>query len=145
MISVMRFAGTLSAFASERAERPRGTRNSSRRTSPGWVRMRAMSPRSMIVHDLDAFRSVRRPAETDAPLPVDPNTELASAVAFERLELIARWRTQVIEPHRRVQHIELAFRHGLKGPPVRRADTVAEEPLSRPVSEAPDHGPICDT
>src|SRR5262245_15300453 len=111
MISVMRFAGTPSAFASARAERPRGTRNSSRRTSPGWVRMRAMLPRSMIVHDLDALRSVRRPAETDAPLPVDPDAELASAVALEGLKLIAGWRAQLIESHRSVQHIKLACRH----------------------------------
>src|SRR5262245_7585980 len=133
MISVMRFAGTPSTFASARAERPSGTRNSSRRTSPGWVRMRAMSPRSMIVHDLDVCRSVRRPTETDAPLAVDPDAELAHAVASECLKLIARWRAQLVESYRRIQHIELACRHGRKGSPLRRADAITEESLSCPV------------
>src|SRR5262245_343176 len=110
MISVMRFAGTPSAFAKVRAERSRGMRNSSRRISPGWVRIRAMSPHSMIVDDLDVFWPVWRPAETDAPLPVDPDAELAPAVALERLKLIPRWRAQLVEAHRRIEHIKLARR-----------------------------------
>src|ERR1043166_6151839 len=45
MISVRRLAGTPSTFAKALADRPSGTRYSSRKTSPGWVRRRRFALR----------------------------------------------------------------------------------------------------
>jgi hypothetical protein len=57
-ISPIRVAGTRSANANALAERPSGFMNSSRRTSPGWVRMRAIACPSAIIDDLDPFAAL---------------------------------------------------------------------------------------
>ncbi len=41
------------------------------------------------------MRAVRFPAETDAPLVIDPDGILALAIAFESFESIARWDSQL--------------------------------------------------
>src|SRR5215470_14871537 len=99
----------------------------------------------MIVDDLDVFGPVWRPTETDAPLPVDPDAELLSTVALESLKLISWWRAQLVEAYRRIEHIKLACCYCLTSSPLTRANAIAEESLSRPISEAPDHMPLCDT
>jgi hypothetical protein len=83
----------------------------------------------MIINDLDIFRPVWRPAETDAPLPVDPDAELSYAVTLERLKLISRRRAQLIEAYRRIEHVKLARRYRLKSPPLTRADAIPKESL----------------
>src|SRR5262249_9288748 len=139
MISVIRFAGTPSNFASARAERPSGRRYSSRSTSPGCVRTRGMLVSSMIVYDLDVLGPFRRPAKADSPLSIDPDAILTFAIALERFKMIAWRRPQVVESHGSVDHIELSLRDCLERPPSRRADAVAEEPFGCPIGEAPDH------
>jgi hypothetical protein len=61
------------------------------------------------------------------------------------LKLISWWPAQLVEAHRRIEHVKLARRHRLKSPPLSRADAIPEKSLSRPVSEAADHAPLCDT
>src|ERR1700686_3534282 len=122
MISVRRLAGTSSSFASARADRPSGTRYSSRSTSPGCVRTRAIVASSMIVRDLHGLRAVRRPAEADAPLPVDTNGILSAAIASQCFQPIARRGAQIIKPGCCVHHVQLAQGHVLDAPPARRAD-----------------------
>jgi len=72
-------------------------------------------------------------------LPIDPDAVLARAVALQGFKLIA-WRgTQVAEPCRRVQHIELTQCHALERSPARRTRAVSKEALGCPIGEAPDH------
>ena len=70
-ISPIRVAGTRSANGNALAERPSDFINSSRRTSPGWVRMRAIACPSVIIDDLDPFGALA-PHKADAPLLIDP-------------------------------------------------------------------------
>jgi hypothetical protein len=78
-------------------------------------------------------------------LPVNPDAELSHAVALERLELISWWRAQLVEAHRRIEHVKLARRYRLKCPLLSRADAIPEKSLSSPVGETPDHALLCDT
>jgi hypothetical protein len=95
----------------------------------------------MIVDDLDLFGPICRPAETDTPLPVDPDAKLPSAIPLQGLKLISWWRAQFIEAHCRIEHIKLAGYCCLKSSPLTRANAITEESLSRPIGEAPDHVP----
>jgi len=51
----------------------------------------------MVVDDLDIFGVRAGPSETDAPLRVDSNAVLASTVAFQSFEPVARWVNQRAE------------------------------------------------
>ncbi len=57
----------------------------------------------MIVDDFYVIRIAVTPNETDAESVVDPNTVLATAVAFESLEPVAREDGQVLQPMGGVQ------------------------------------------
>jgi len=48
----------------------------------------------VVVHDLDAVRSIGLPDKADSPPVVDANAVLALAVGLQRLELVARWDAQ---------------------------------------------------
>ncbi len=52
----------------------------------------------MVIHDLDVVRPVLVPLETDAPLPVDSNAVLARAPAGEKLQLVAGWNAERVDP-----------------------------------------------
>ena len=58
-------------------------------------------PALVVVNDLNLLGSRRAPAEADAPLIVDADTELALAIAFKRLKSIAGRGTQELECCRR--------------------------------------------
>src|SRR5262245_21204398 len=145
MISVIRFDGTPSAFASARALISSGTRYSSRSTSPGWVRTRAMINSSMIIHDRYIFRTFGRPSKAHPPLPVDPDTVLTCAVALQGFELVAGRRSQIGKSRRSIEHIELAQRHRLECAPAGRTITVPKKSFGCPVGKAPDHALVCVT
>ncbi len=55
----------------------------------------------MIVDDFDLERGARLEAEADAPLVVDTDAVLAFAIAMERLQMVARRCSQVLENYRR--------------------------------------------
>jgi hypothetical protein len=78
---------------------PRGTRYPSGNTSPEWIGatvvVRATMSSSVLVDDLDLFRTGRGPAEADALLVdldavLDADAVLASSIAPELLEPVAR-------------------------------------------------------
>src|SRR2546430_5958004 len=52
---------------------------------------------SMVVNDLDLMGITLLPSEADAPLIVDPNTVLPSALPSKLLEPVPRRDTQIIE------------------------------------------------
>jgi hypothetical protein len=64
----------------------------------------------MVIDDLDRFGGALSPDETNPLLIVDPDAVLPCAIAFERLEAIARRCPQVDQPICRVEHVELAPR-----------------------------------
>jgi hypothetical protein len=92
----------------------------------------------MVVDNLNVKRIGVKPAKADAPLVVDPNTMLPSPIACQGFQMIARNRTQVRQGRRRVNLVQLTFRHGsnsLKLP----AKLAPENPLGLFISEGPNH------
>jgi hypothetical protein len=92
----------------------------------------------MIVHNLD-FKGIRTsPAETNAPLLVDPNAVLPLAIAAKGLQAIAGNGSKIGQYRSRLNVVKLPFRHDgntLKSP----AEFAAEHLLGLPVPERPDH------
>ena len=62
----------------------------------------------MVVDDLDLLGALTCPTESDAVALIDPDAVLATAVATEALEPIARRSSQVIEKGRRLDLVQLA-------------------------------------
>jgi hypothetical protein len=58
----------------------------------------------VVIHDLNIVRVALMPAETDAPLVINPDAPSASAVAFQRLQPIPRENTQIFQPSGMMQH-----------------------------------------
>jgi hypothetical protein len=52
------------------------------------------------------------PDEADAELVVDGNCMLTGALLSERVQLVARWQSQVIKPCGPVKHAQLPARYG---------------------------------
>ena len=63
---------------------------------------------SVVVNNFNIARAVRFPAETDAPLVIDPDGILAFAIAFESFESIAGWYSQLGQFGDRMKLSELA-------------------------------------
>src|SRR6476646_6021853 len=103
-------------------------------TSPGWIG----SSRSVIVDEFDMVRTSVLPYEADPPLPVDPDAVLASPVALQRLQPIARRNPKIVEHLGRVQLLQLPESRA-QDPGVVRSDALlAPEPLRVTVPERPD-------
>jgi hypothetical protein len=80
---------------------PKGLRNSSFSTSPGWAVTRlGVAIALVVVDDFDIGGSFLSPDKTDAPLVIDPDGVLASMVARQRFEPVGRWRAQIVETAR---------------------------------------------
>lgn len=71
---------------------------------------------SVVIDDLDLVYVSARPAQTNPPLVVDPDTVLCLAVALERLEPVSRRRHQVSERLRAENIEQLAARRALDCP-----------------------------
>ena len=63
----------------------------------------------MVIDDLNVVRTSGGPAKDDSPLRVDPDAVEPDEVAPECLQPIARRGSHVIEGHRGIEHIELAW------------------------------------
>jgi len=48
----------------------------------------------VVVGELDIIRTSFMPGETESPLGVDPNAELATSIASQPLKPVARWDAQ---------------------------------------------------
>jgi hypothetical protein len=96
----------------------------------------------VVVRDLDVVCIPRLPAETDAPLVVDPDTVLPGAVAHEFLQAVARWHTQVREINGGIELAELAERDALNVWRKTPRRLSLEEPSGLPVPKAPNHAGI---
>src|ERR1700722_13530818 len=94
-IRSIRVRGKPQALARAPADMFSGTKNSSRRTSPGCMGLSflAIAPSFLlvIVHNLDLRRAFRRPNKAYPELVVDPDRVLSFAVAYQRLKTVA-WR-----------------------------------------------------
>ena len=93
----------------------------------------------MIVDDLHIDGAVTSPYEADAPLFIDANRMLSLAVAFERLQTIARRHPQIAERFRVVQHVELSSRYFGDGPEMLRKSPAFEKGFCGNIFEALDH------
>src|SRR5258706_4914126 len=94
----MRVAGTRNAMASAFADIPRGRKNSSPSTSPGWVVTRlGIAAALVVVDDFDIGRTLLGPYETDAPLIVDADRMLAFSVCCKCFEPVRRGRAQIVD------------------------------------------------
>jgi hypothetical protein len=52
----------------------------------------------VIIHNLDFMCAILTPDENDPPLAVDPDRMLASPVASQRLQAVAGWKAQILQP-----------------------------------------------
>ena len=68
---------------------------------------------SVIVHDLDVLRALRRPDETEAKLIVDANAVLTHSVRGQRLQPIAGRYSKKVQRRSRVQLHQFAPRDRL--------------------------------
>src|ERR1700676_243946 len=114
-ICVTRLVGTSSLRASS-AALIWSACSSSARCSPGWIAVTAIKVLLVIVDNLDVRRTRRavRPLETDSPLIVNANAELALAVADQSFKAIPGQYGKVSQGHGRLQPIELQARGTLK-------------------------------
>jgi hypothetical protein len=65
----------------------------------------------MIVDDLDTVCGATLPDEAEPPSIVNPDAVLSNPVAFERLQVIAWRRAQIVEPDRGIQDSQLPACH----------------------------------
>ena len=70
----------------------------------------------MVVDDLHIVGISVTPDKADAPLIVDANAVLPSAVTFERFQVITRGRGQITKLRGNIQLPEFPLRHPLEGP-----------------------------
>ena len=92
----------------------------------------------MVIHNLNIFRFVAGPFETNSPLVVDAYAVLSLAVAFQRLEAIAGRNQQILQAAGLAQLQQLAPRR-----PLDRAEAghrlIAEQRLRLRRTEGLDH------
>lgn len=67
----------------------------------------------MVIHNFHLMRVFTLPLETNAPLLIDANAMLAGAIAFERLQAVARGQRQIPQRPRAMNLRQLAERHAL--------------------------------
>jgi hypothetical protein len=93
----------------------------------------------VIVDNFDLVCIAIAPSKTDAPLVIDSDAVLASAVASQFLQAIPRRRQQVLERIGRVHKDELPKHGALQRPRKPPHRFSAEETLSVAVGKAPNH------
>ena len=93
----------------------------------------------VIIHDLDVKGVPIPPSKADAPLVVDADTVLTSAIGRQFLETIAGRDPEILERGRRIELDQFAERHAQQAwrQPAHRLPP--EQALSVLAREAPDH------
>src|SRR5437016_2904028 len=146
-IRSIRVRGKPQALARAPADIFSGTRNSSRRTSPGCMGLSFLaivaSSLLVVAEDLDVRRAFPRPNKAHPELVVDPDRVLPLAIARQRLKTVAWRRPQVAEIARGVEVTQFPARHlDQIGRKALRAFAV-EDGFGGLVPEAPDHKAMC--
>ena len=108
-----------------------GSRNSSRRSSPGvmggsWAMVPSVVVGSVVVDNLDAIGAAVTPDEGNAELIVDSDAVLAAAISREGFEAVPGPDAWVIKGGGHLQLEKLALRHPLEGHEPPDAGTVGE-------------------
>src|SRR5579872_1858966 len=89
----IRVRGKPQALAREPADIFSGTKNSSRRTSPGCIGLSFLAIAAsfvlVVVHNLDLRRAFPRPNKAHSELVVDPDRILSLAIARQCLKTVA--------------------------------------------------------
>jgi hypothetical protein len=93
----------------------------------------------MVVHDTDGVRPVFAPNEHDPPLTVDADRMFASPIASERLQPIARRKSQIIYPFGRIYNAQLSPRRDRKLARKPPRQTAREDQSGGLVAKTPDH------
>ena len=96
----------------------------------------------MVIDDLHLFRASLGPAKADPPLLVDPDAMLPSPPAFERLELVAGWNPQVLQPSGDMHHRQLAAHHAEQVAGQLARHLPLEDFLRLFAGETPDHAGV---
>ena len=92
----------------------------------------------MVIHNLNLLRVSILPREADAVLVIDPDAVLPAPVSTKGLEVVARERSQVVEPCRGVQLHELAL-SDTGDAPKSAGRMTPEERFGVSMPEGPDH------
>ena len=109
----MRVAGTRNAIARAFADIPSGFRNSSSSTSPGCVVTRSGVPAagiledSVVIDDLDLLGVLAGPTEADAPLVIDADRVLATAIPLQGLQSITGRQPKESQLNRGIDQLQL--------------------------------------
>jgi hypothetical protein len=93
----------------------------------------------VVIGDLDLAWTFLGPDEAEAPLVVDADAPLTSAIAPQRLEPIARRDAEITQAVRRIQIDQLAGGDSRDRTPSRRADRAPKKPLGVTILKALDH------
>ena len=94
-ISLRRLCGMRVALAAASCVIAIGSKNSVRRMIPGWMReavgFMGLAWDLVVIDDLDLLGVLAGPTEADAPLVIDADGVLATAIALQGLQPVA-WR-----------------------------------------------------
>jgi hypothetical protein len=93
----------------------------------------------VIVHDLNVVGVAVPPAEANAPLIVDANAMVASAIAFELFEPIVRWHAEILELLGGVDEAQLAEHDPVKLGREPAHGFALEQTFGVAIAEALDH------
>lgn len=69
-----------------------------------WGLVQALA---VAMHNLDVFGASLGPPEADAVLAIDANAVLTGAISLQGLEMIPRWKSQVIQSYGIIHTIQL--------------------------------------
>ena len=96
----------------------------------------------MIVRHFDVVGVALLPTEADAPLVIDANAMLASAIARQSFQPIGRWNPQIVQALSDIELYQLAPRKAVQFGGKVAQELALKEPLGVLVAEGLDHEPI---
>ena len=95
----------------------------------------------VVIDNLHAFRvMVRRPAEADAPLVIDPDAILSAPVSLQSLKTVSRRDPEVIQPRCGIKKHQFAPGGAFKTTKC-SDELIVEQPFRVPIGKASDHEP----
>jgi len=108
------------------------------RISPGWIG--SIRSVSVVVDELDIFRTSISPDEAETPLRIHTDAVLSAAVADQTLQAVP-WRDpEIVDILRRVDQLKLPQRHPLNRPVDALGVLLMPDALGVLAAERSDHG-----